>query len=274
MKKPLFLIPLILIVGSLFLGKGESLSEVSEEFSVFPQKLVRDEVTDRKGALQKHLNQNPELELGDEDLQKIGNESFREEDLRFGVNRLMMMAFHDKGGRFMELLPKNLKGQELSNLRDDEGGTLLHWSVMGNCRSCLTELLKRGIDVNAANKRGETALVFAAGSGDNEVVGELLEKGADPNIKFNKAGYTLLMDSSFEGLPEVARLLIKNHAALNDQDKTGMTALHYAAREGHHEMVEILIQAGANKFLLDQKGFKPEDYAKKFHGNSLTSLFY
>ena len=53
-------------------------------------------------------------------------------------------------------------------------------------------MIDKGAEVNARAKDGETALVYAAVMGHEDVVKLLLEKGANPNIK-NKEGTTALM---------------------------------------------------------------------------------
>jgi ankyrin repeat protein len=44
-------------------------------------------------------------------------------------------------------------------------------------------LLEKGADVNAKNKYGRTALIYATERGYTEIVQLLLEKGADVNAK-------------------------------------------------------------------------------------------
>lgn len=189
-----------------------------------------------------------------------------------GVSRLMLMAFHDKSERFKEAINKYSK-EELLKMSDNEGAGLVHWAVMGNCLSCLSELLNSGQPIDLKNKRGETPLVFAVGSGDFEATSLLLKRGANPNISFNKSGYTLLMDSSFEGNIEVSKALISAKASINSQDKEGKSALHYAAKEGHRELISVLLKSGANSQLKDLLGKKAIDYALDYHDVSIKESF-
>jgi Na+-transporting methylmalonyl-CoA/oxaloacetate decarboxylase gamma subunit len=192
---------------------------------------------------------------------------------KHGVDRLMMMAFHNKGDVFLEAINEIKDIKKLSTLADKDGNGLLHWAVMGGCESCFIALIAKGIDVNQANHRGETPLVFASASGEGNMVKRLLQAGADPNVEFNKAGYTLLMDASFEGLTPVAHDLIKAKANINAVDNQGQSALHYAAKEGHRELIKLLIDRGADSSIADKNKMKPLDYALKYHDSSIRELF-
>lgn len=192
---------------------------------------------------------------------------------KHGVDRLMMMAFQNKGELFISALNEVGDLQKLAKLTDKEGNGLLHWAVMGGCEPCFLALVAKGMDVNQANARGETPLVFAASSGEEMMVKRLLQAGADPNVKFNRAGYTLLMDAAFEGLTPVAHDLIRAKANINSQDKGGQSALHYAAKEGHRELIELLIKAGADKNLTDHNNKRALDYALEYHDTSIKDHF-
>lgn len=263
----------LLLLTILILGEGTGEGKEKKSFlSAFKR---QDKVSVKQAAIAKKTTTSFEgkgdLSLEDD---KLLEKSFEDEKQSKGVTRLMMMAFHDRGDKFQELLEEAKRlGKSISDLRDNEGGTLLHWAIMGNCESCISSLLKSLPTVDLKNNRGETPLVFAVGAGDSNIAKILLEKGADPNVKFNEAGYTLLMDSSFEGLSDVAEMLINKKADLNAQDKEGMSALHYAAREGHVETIKLLIEKGANKSLQDSRGKKPADYALENHDSDVTRLF-
>jgi ankyrin repeat protein len=64
-------------------------------------------------------------------------------------------------------------------------------------------LIKKGANINAKNRRRETALIYAVRNDSKESVKILLEKGANPNIKTDY-GKTA-MDMSSE--PEIEKLI-------------------------------------------------------------------
>eukprot|EP00729_Bicosta_minor_P004059 gene4059-9989_t len=68
--------------------------------------------------------------------------------------------------------------------------TPLHWAARGGHMECAAALLDTpGIEVNVANKLGDTALHGAAWKGQTEMIELLLTKGANRNVT-NKGGET------------------------------------------------------------------------------------
>src|SRR5262249_23190865 len=75
----------------------------------------------------------------------------------------------------------------------------------------LATSLSRGVDVNARNEYGTTALMRAACQGHAAVVRSLLEHRADPNIARNDK-FTALALAAFFGHTETVRILIEHGA--------------------------------------------------------------
>jgi ankyrin repeat protein len=105
---------------------------------------------------------------------------------------------------------------------------------------------KAGMNINAKDKDGSTALMIAAEKGDLPIAQLLIEHGADVNAN-NADGYTALMYVAYKGNLAVAELLIKSRADINAQDKDGWTALRYASVQGKKEMVALLKKAKDKK---------------------------
>jgi uncharacterized protein len=78
----------------------------------------------------------------------------------------------------------------------------------------ILDLLGRGIDVNARDRYGQTALMLAAHAGHAEVVETLIAHRANLNITA-KFGLSALMLALVAGHAEVARLLAKAGADLS-----------------------------------------------------------
>jgi hypothetical protein len=69
------------------------------------------------------------------------------------------------------------------NLRaEDRSTTALMDSVLAGHRDIADDLIKAGTDLNMKDKNGQTALVVAAGAGDEKTVEILFKAGADPDI--------------------------------------------------------------------------------------------
>ena len=127
-------------------------------------------------------------------------------------------------------------------------------------------MLKDGIDVNARNPMGETALMF--GSSHVRVVKVLVAAGADVNAR-NKYQATALfyaalrtqMADSESDYREGLMALIAAGADVNARDVGGRTALMYAANEGHTDYIKILLEAGADVNAKDKEGQSALTYA-------------
>lgn len=117
-------------------------------------------------------------------------------------------------------------------------------AAFGHCRECLRIVLEGGA---AANTPGRSALQDAAAFADLEMVRMLVEKGADINAA-DKRGYTALMRAalSYEpGAPQVVEYLLAKGTNANPKNETGDTALSFAARFGDTPAVALLRKAGA-----------------------------
>lgn len=117
---------------------------------------------------------------------------------------------------------------------------------------CITELAKRGADVEEVREKSSlTLLMRAAASHRPACVRALLAAGAKPDVRsalYRQA--TALMLAAMNGNVHCVRALTEGGASLELQDETGRTALDYAAQFGHTECAEILLQAGATLGLL------------------------
>lgn len=81
-----------------------------------------------------------------------------------------------------------------------------------------------------------------------EVVRELLKRGALVDAA-TKKGNTALHIASLAGQEAVVRLLVQNGASVNVQSQNGFTPLYMAAQENHDNVVRYLLANGANQSL-------------------------
>lgn len=106
--------------------------------------------------------------------------------------------------------------------------------------AAVLEFLKKGVDINATDDRGRTA-VLAATHGDHpETVKALIEAGADLNIRDNRSDNPLLYAGA-EGRLEILKLVIAAGADTKLTNRYGGTALIPAAERGHVEIVRELL---------------------------------
>ncbi|HEC00676.1 MAG TPA: hypothetical protein ENI91_03185 [Sphingomonadales bacterium] len=167
----------------------------------------------------------------------------------------------------------------------------------------VTLLIRNGVDVNAVNKIGETALMLAARNGNHEGVKSLLAHNADLK-RADNMGRTALIHAAQGGHVECVKYLIdegseidwktqegntalmlaagRGHASVvsylanNDnldlKNNIGDTALIMAARAGHYEVSEILLKQGANPRSRNNKRERAQSVVKGQHGKLLALL--
>ena len=103
----------------------------------------------------------------------------------------------------------------------------------------LAGILSRGVDVNARNEHGMTALMRASHYGHERMVRALLEHGADPNIARNDR-FTALALAAFFGHTETVRLLIENGAKTEIVTRSGTSPKMWATARTFTEAARCL----------------------------------
>lgn len=108
-------------------------------------------------------------------------------------------------------------------------------------------LLDRGVDVNARDSNGFTALLFAARNGHADTVKLLLAGGADVNAKSELLGYTALMSAITSAKIIIIKDLLDAGADVNARNDDGITALSFAEELGDTLIIRLLKKRGALK---------------------------
>ena len=108
------------------------------------------------------------------------------------------------------------------------------------------ECLANSEYVNAKNKYGETALIYASQNGHLEIVQCLIENGVNVNAnkRTSNCRWTALIYVSNQGFFEIVKILVKNGADVNIRDENLRTALFWAKND---EIREFLRNAGAKE---------------------------
>ena len=117
------------------------------------------------------------------------------------------------------------------------------------------------LDLNAVDFAGNGALHFAAMSGSSLCAEHLLSEGADINSANNKKA-TAVMFAALYSQQTMIRLLTQTRGCdVNHADCYGETSLHYAARCGLNQIVRTLMECKADKNKQSAMGQKPIDVA-------------
>jgi ankyrin repeat protein len=142
------------------------------------------------------------------------------------------------------------------NATQVDGSTALHWAAYNEDAETVALLLRAKANVNAVNHYGVPPVAVACTSGSAAIVKLLLEAGADANATM-KGGETVLMLASRSGNVETVKALLARGAKHDTRERHGQTALMWAAAEGNTAVVRALIEAGADIKATLESGFTP-----------------
>ena len=161
------------------------------------------------------------------------NREFFRVDWR-AVKATMRMMSQADGVRLSESEPAK---------NDDNIGkfTLLKW-VKKDDADKVRQVLAIGGGANQADEHNQTALMWAADLGYDEIANILLDGGADPN-RVDKHRQTALMFSAERGHANIAKALLDYGANVDAEDKEGETAL---IKTWSADTVKVLLDGGAN----------------------------
>jgi uncharacterized protein len=146
------------------------------------------------------------------------------------------------------------------NAAQVDGMTALDWAAFHDDAELVKKLITAGADVKAANRYGVSPLSLACTNGNTAIVELLLTAGADPNTKLS-GGETVLMTAARTGVLGPVDSLIAHGADVNAKERKGQTALMWAAAEGNVKAVEALLAAGADYRATLPSGYTPLFFA-------------
>lgn len=107
-------------------------------------------------------------------------------------------------------------------------------------QTLLPIFLEKGVNINATDNVGNTALIFhTKNQCYKEIVKELVRAGADINMADNEGNTALHYVLKYNG-PEVARFLIKKGADYNRANNKGETPVQIAVEKGFDTVLELM----------------------------------
>jgi len=142
---------------------------------------------------------------------------------------------------------QTLLGQGVDvNATQGDGATALHWAAHRDDALTTELLIEAGADVNATNDFGIPPLMLACTNGSDAMVARLLDAGADPNLR-PEGRETALMTSAWTGNLTIVELLIARGALVNATEaERSQTALMWAVAERHPQIARFLLDHGAD----------------------------
>ncbi len=114
-------------------------------------------------------------------------------------------------------------------------------------------------DVNLLNGKGESPLMLAALTGQQDLAEKLIKKGAD----VNKTGWTPLHYAASNGHVTIISLLLENSAYIDAESPNGTTPLMMASMYGTPAAVKLLLEEGADPNLKNQQGLTAQQFAQR-----------
>lgn len=148
------------------------------------------------------------------------------------------------------------------NCRDETGDTPLILAASSGNQELVQFLLNEGAEVDATNKSGDNALICASERpGNTALLKLLLDMGTGINSK-NELGRTALIEAASIGdLPNVV-LLLQHNPDVNIVTREEETALTFAVVYEYPDIVKVLTEAGADVNWKSKKGWwTPLTYA-------------
>jgi ankyrin repeat protein len=131
---------------------------------------------------------------------------------------------------------------------DNSDKTILHHLVKLKAQiSLIQRFVNCGINLDAKDESGETALLLAVNARQKDVITLLLENRADIQVTTNN-GVTPLHNAvdQFNVSQSIVTLLLKSGADVTARTMDGKEALHMSAARGHEAILRLLLDAGAN----------------------------
>lgn len=124
-----------------------------------------------------------------------------------------------------------------------------------------------GLDANVTSSSGTTPLHNLAGSaGDLKIFDHFIEKGVNPNAVDND-GHTALMNAAARNKLEIVQYLVEKTDNIDQMDKNGVSALALAVQNNSGDVVAYLLSKGAKTDVVDKKGNNLGFYLLATRGN-------
>lgn len=131
------------------------------------------------------------------------------------------------------------------NAIDEKGKSALDLAIKHKQGELVKTLLVYGADFDTPDKNGQTPLMHAISAGEMVGINALIEKGADVNARDAK-GKTVLMHAVINRRFLAVQSLLAKGALVGASDKDGMTELMYAAKLADLSIVKALLSKSPN----------------------------
>ena len=200
------------------------------------------------------------------------------------INRLNSKGeplFFESIVHFNFKLFKLLRTKDINlNLKDKDGNNIIFKLMEYNEKNLIKDkklylntlksLINAGVDINAKNNEGFTALHIAIGEKCEYTIRLLLEMRADCFIT-DKQGRSIIHTCIWKNTTKYFKLIHHyNKEIVNIPDRYGIRPINYAAFMGKKDLVIEMLDVGALLNNPNKKDPKILQFLEKFHSNILT----
>nr|WP_295079914.1 ankyrin repeat domain-containing protein [uncultured Roseateles sp.] len=172
------------------------------------------------------------------------------------IDDLVLAAELDDGRTVSQMVAAGVD----PNALDSRGRSALAIAIKEDSDKAVKSLLAAPtLALNTRSKNGETPLMLAAIKGRLDWVQAMVKRGAP----INQEGWTPLHYACSGPDNGVAAWLISQGADINARSPNGSTPLMLAAGYGALDLTPVLLKAGADVSLRNQQGMNAADFARK-----------
>ncbi|MEQ2230180.1 hypothetical protein ILYODFUR_026573, partial [Ilyodon furcidens] len=186
----------------------------------------------------------------------LENKLYNQEGNPFTPLHCALIGGHDSAA---ELLVKTV-GPHIVHTNDDKGRTPLHAAAYSGSVAGLQLVLAHGVQVNAVDHFGFSAVMVAADCGQTMAVEFLLQK-AKPDLTLVDVNNNTALHLACSKGHEMCALLILGEitesSLINARNNSLQMPLHIAARKGLATVVQVLLSRGAAVMAVDEDGHTP-----------------
>lgn len=152
-----------------------------------------------------------------------------------------------------------------------QGKTALMWAAETGQTDVVRMLLQYGAVVDRGNPKGGTALMYAAVAGQTETIELLVRAGADPNHRV-RHGWSPLLLATAKGHVAAVRALTGLGADPRTRDVYGWTLLMHATDRADTAMMRTLIELGLDPRETDSAGVNALMLAERSNRPELVAV--
>lgn len=154
---------------------------------------------------------------------------------------------------------------------------LIKYSANGNMEEVVS-LLSKKLNINCLDRKGWSALMWAAAQGHAEIVRILIDKGAVDTVpdmsekSLNTGVNTPLHWATFNGHIEVIWILIKRGANYNEMDRFGNNCIHHAVASSRVDILETFLAFGVAADHKNSRGHQPVQLTSDLNIKKILNL--